>query len=61
MFQINLEGFIESENPDKLVQKIESVIKESNSDLIGRFNIFLLPPYVDYQNAEVTDVKEPDV
>lgn len=55
MYQINLKGFIEVEDSNKLLDRIEKAIKDSNAELIGQFVIYKLAPYVDYQKADVTD------
>lgn len=60
MYQINLKGYIESENPDELTDSITKLIEEKNSELIGQFVVYQLAPYVDYQKADVTDPQDSD-
>ena len=55
MYRINLNGYLETENPEELINAISDLVKEKNSDLIGQFMIYGLSPYVDYQKADVTD------
>jgi len=60
VYQINLKGYIESENPDELTDSITKLIEEKNSELIGQFVVYQLAPYVDYQKADVTDPQDSD-
>jgi hypothetical protein len=55
VYQISLNGFFETENPDALIEAIQNVVKEQNAELIGQFLTYGLSPYVDYQKADVTD------
>ena len=55
MYQIIFKGCFETEDADRFVQAIEKLAKDMNVDIIGTFNIYMLPPYVDYQKTDVTD------
>ena len=51
MYQIFLKGCIETENPEEITKSIEDLVKAKSSELIGRFEVYGLPPYVDYQKC----------
>lgn len=52
MFQIILKGYLETENPDNLINKLNELLKEEKSELVGQFQVYQLAPYVDYQKCE---------
>ena len=60
MYQISLNGYFETENPEDLISAIQNIVKEKNAELIGQFMIYGLSPYVDYQKADVTDSQNSD-
>ena len=51
MYQIFLKGCIETENPEEIVNAIQELVKSKSSDVVGRFEVYGLPPYVDYQKC----------
>lgn len=56
MWAIILNGKIETENPDLLLEKIQQAIKDSDSEFNGRIERYQLAQYVDYQKVEPIDV-----
>ena len=54
-YQVTLRGYFETDNPDELVSKIEQVAKDCKAERIGQFQVYGLAPYVDYQEADVTN------
>ena len=52
MFQVILKGYIETINPDDLIEKLNVTLKDLNCELIGQFQIYQLAPYVEYQKCE---------
>lgn len=57
MYQIIFKGCFETENPDEFVEAIKKLAEEQKVYIAGQFQVFQLPPYVDYQEAEITDSK----
>ena len=55
MYQVSLRGYFETENPEKLIEAINNIVKEQKVDLIGQFLTYQLAPYVDYQKADDTN------
>ena len=60
MYQISLKGYIETENPDELLELINKTIDSNNAELFGQFVTYQLAPYVDYQKADVTNSRNQD-
>ena len=58
MWAIVFNGKLETENPDAVLEKFNSVLKETASDFIGRIERYQLAEYVDYQKVEPVTVKE---
>lgn len=56
MWAIVFNGKIETENPDAFLEKLNSVLKETDSDFIGRVERYQLAKYVDYQKVEPVTV-----
>lgn len=56
MWAIVFNGKIETENPDVFLEKLNSVLKETDSDFIGRVERYQLAKYVDYQKVEPVTV-----
>lgn len=52
MYQIILNGAIETENPEEFVQKLDEFFKSQSVTWIGNSRIVQLPPYVDYQKCD---------
>lgn len=58
MWAIVFNGKLETENPDLVIEKFQEVLKDTNSDFLGRIERYQLAQYVDYQKVEPTDVVE---
>ena len=58
MWAIVFNGKLETENPDTVLEKFNSILEETTSDFIGRIERYQLAQYVDYQKVEPTDVIE---
>lgn len=56
MWAIVFNGKLETENPDLVIEKFQEVLKDTNSDFLGRIERYQLAQYVDYQKVEPTDV-----
>lgn len=52
VFQIRLNGCIELEEPEKLLEEINQLIEKYNGSTLGQFAVYQLPPYVDYQKCD---------
>lgn len=60
MYQISLKGYLETEKPEELLEAFKKVSEELGAELFGQFVTYMLPPYVDYQKADVTDSQNND-
>lgn len=58
MWAIVFNGKLETENPDLVIEKFQEVLKDTNSDFIGRVERYQLAEYVDYQKVEPVTVVE---
>ena len=58
MWAIVFNGKLETENPDLVIEKFHEVLKDTDSDFLGRIERYQLAQYVDYQKVEPTDVVE---
>ena len=58
MWAIVFNGKLETENPDLVIEKFQEVLKDTNSDFLGRIERYQLAQYVDFQKVELTDVVE---
>ena len=58
MWAIVFNGKLETENPDLVIEKFQEVLKDTNSDFLGRIERYQLAQYVDYQKVEPVDVVE---
>lgn len=57
MYEINLNGKIEIENPDDFVTDFQEILKKYNTTFHGQSAIFKLPEYVDFQKVEGGDIQ----
>lgn len=58
MWAIVFNGKLETENPDLVIEKFHEVLKDTDSDFLGRIERYQLAQYVDYQKVEPVDVVE---
>ena len=58
MWAIVFNGKLETENPDLVFEKFQEVLKDTNSDFLGRIERYQLAQYVDFQKVEPVDVVE---
>ena len=58
MWAIVFNGKLETENPDLVIEKFHEVLKDTDSDFLGRIERYQLAQYVDYQKVEPIDVVE---
>ena len=56
MWAIVFNGKLETENPDLVIEKFQEVLKDTNSDFLGRIERYQLAEYVDYQKVEPVTV-----
>lgn len=56
MWAIVFNGKIETENPDLVLEKFQTILKETDSNFIGRVERYQLAEYVDYQKVEPVTV-----
>ena len=56
MWAIVFNGKLETENPDLVYEKFQEILKDTNSDFLGRIERYQLAQYVDYQKVEPVDV-----
>lgn len=52
MWAIVFNGKVETENLEEFVSKFNSLLKDTNSEFIGRIENYELARYVDYQKIE---------
>lgn len=58
MWAIVFNGKLETENPELVLEKFQEIIKDTNSDFLGRVERYQLAQYVDFQKVEPIDVVE---
>ena len=58
MWAIVFNGKLETENPDLVIEKFQEVLKDTNSDFLGRIERYQLAQYVDYQKVESVEAVE---
>ena len=56
MWAIVFNGKLETENPDLVYEKFQEILKDTNSDFLGRIERYQLAQYVDFQKVEPVDV-----
>ena len=49
---------METENPELVLEKFQEILKDTNSDFLGRVERYQLAQYVDFQKVEPIDVVE---
>ena len=52
MYNITIKGYFETEKAEEFVKKLEEIIKETDSNFIGKPVVYELAPYVDYQKQD---------
>lgn len=57
MYNITIKGYFETEKAEEFVKKLEEIVKETDSNFIGKPVVYELAPYVDYQKQEDGDEK----
>lgn len=60
MFTITFRGHFETENQDKFIEKLQEILKETDTTYFGQVDSFKEPEYVDFQKVEVKDAGESD-
>lgn len=60
MYQIVYKGYFETENPDKFLQDLNEIVSKNNVTAAGKFETYMLAPYVDYIECDVKDVSDTD-
>jgi len=55
MYQVILKGYFETIDPDKLIEEIQTTVKNQNSEIVGNFNVYQLAPYVDFQKDDIEE------
>lgn len=58
MWAIVFNGKLETENPELVLEKFQEILKDTNSDFLGRAERYQLAQYVDFQKVEPIDVVE---
>ena len=58
MWAIVFNGKLETENPELVLEKFQEILKDTNSDFLGRVERYQLAQYVDFQKVEPIDVVE---
>lgn len=58
MWAIVFNGKLETENPELVLEKFQEILKDTNSDFLGRVERYQLAQYVDFQKVEPIDVIE---
>lgn len=61
MWALVINGKIETNKREEFVEGLAKLIKDTDSELIGRIEQYQLAEYVDYQKVEVSDVKQIEV
>ena len=55
MVTIIFKGQFETPNHETFINKIEEILKETDSTFIGRVDAYETPEYVDFQEVKITD------
>lgn len=58
MFQLVFKGYFELEQPDEFLKEFEELSKKHNVETCGRFEVYQLAPFVDYQKCDVEDTRD---
>lgn len=58
MWAIVFNGKLETENPDLVLEKFQEILKDTDSDFLGRIERYQLAQYVDFQKVESIDVAD---
>ena len=58
MCAIVFNGKLETENPDLVFEKFQEILKDTDSDFLGRIERYQLAQYIDFQKVEPVDVIE---
>lgn len=58
MWAIVFNGKLETENPDLVFEKFQEILKDTDSDFLGRIERYQLAQYIDFQKVEPVDVIE---
>lgn len=62
MFELNLKGIIELEEPEDFIKDFQELLKKYKTEFRGNSSIFKIPDYVDYQRIEESsDSGDPNV
>ena len=54
MFTIFLKGHFETENQEEFLNKLQEILKETDTTYFGQVQSFKEPDYVDFQKVEET-------
>lgn len=52
MFELNLKGNIELEEPENFIKDFQELLKKYKTEFRGNSSIYKVPDYVDYQRIE---------
>lgn len=55
MVTIIFKGQFETSNHEIFINKIEEILKETDSTFVGRIDAYETPEYVDFQEVKITD------
>lgn len=52
MYTIIFKGRFETDKQEEFVNKLQTLLKETDTEFLGQVQSFEMPPYVDYQKIE---------
>lgn len=52
MYQIKINGYIETDKAEEVVEAFKKVLTQNNATLYGDIKVFKLPDYIDFQKIE---------
>lgn len=58
MFTIFFKGHFETEKQEEFLNKLQEILKETDTTFLGQVQSYKEPDYVDFQKVEVKDAGE---
>lgn len=58
MFTIFFKGHFETEKQEEFINKLQEILKETDTVFLGQVQSYKEPDYIDFQKVEVNDAGE---
>ena len=58
MFTIFFKGHFETEKQEEFINKLQEILKETDTMFLGQVQSYKEPDYIDFQKVEVNDAGE---